>query len=158
MTEALYNAAGLGLPIVMTVANRAIRAPINIWTTTRIRCRSATPGGSSCTLRQAEHLVIRRCPQDRPAATGRGSAPVDFRRGVQGLDESTALFEGRRCMSCGSCFACDNCYGVCSDNAVIKLDPHGLLRYEVDSDFCKGCGLCAQECPCGAIEMVPETI
>ncbi len=31
MTEALYNAAGLGLPIVMTVANRAIGAPINIW-------------------------------------------------------------------------------------------------------------------------------
>ena len=31
MTEALYNAAGLGLPIVMTIANRAIGAPINIW-------------------------------------------------------------------------------------------------------------------------------
>lgn len=31
MTEAIYNAAGLGLPIVMTVANRAIGAPINIW-------------------------------------------------------------------------------------------------------------------------------
>jgi pyruvate ferredoxin oxidoreductase alpha subunit len=31
MTEPLYNAAGLGLPIVMTVANRAIGAPINIW-------------------------------------------------------------------------------------------------------------------------------
>ena len=31
MVEAIYNAAGLGLPIVMTVANRAIGAPINIW-------------------------------------------------------------------------------------------------------------------------------
>ena len=31
MTEAVYNASGLGLPIVMTVANRAIGAPINIW-------------------------------------------------------------------------------------------------------------------------------
>jgi pyruvate ferredoxin oxidoreductase alpha subunit len=31
MTEALYNASGLGLPMVMTVANRAIGAPINIW-------------------------------------------------------------------------------------------------------------------------------
>ncbi len=31
MTEALYNASGLGLPIVMTLANRAIGAPINIW-------------------------------------------------------------------------------------------------------------------------------
>jgi pyruvate ferredoxin oxidoreductase alpha subunit len=31
MVEAIYNASGLGLPIVMTVANRAIGAPINIW-------------------------------------------------------------------------------------------------------------------------------
>jgi 2-oxoacid:acceptor oxidoreductase delta subunit (pyruvate/2-ketoisovalerate family) len=77
---------------------------------------------------------------------------------VLGLDESTALFEARRCMSCGSCFACDNCYGVCPDNAVIKLDPTGSYAYEIDYDFCKGCGICAQECPCGAIEMEPETI
>jgi pyruvate ferredoxin oxidoreductase alpha subunit len=31
MSEAVYNAAGLGLPVVMTVANRALGAPINIW-------------------------------------------------------------------------------------------------------------------------------
>jgi 2-oxoacid:acceptor oxidoreductase delta subunit (pyruvate/2-ketoisovalerate family) len=70
-----------------------------------------------------------------------------------GLDESTALFEARRCMSCGNCFGCDNCYGVCPDNAIIKL---GDGQYEVDYDYCKGCGLCAAECPCGAIEMRPE--
>jgi NADPH-dependent glutamate synthase beta subunit-like oxidoreductase len=77
---------------------------------------------------------------------------------VGGLDPSNALFEARRCMSCGTCFACDNCYGVCPDNAIIKLDPAGSYAYEVDYDFCKGCGLCAQECPCGAIQMEPETI
>ena len=75
-----------------------------------------------------------------------------------GLDESTALFEARRCLSCGSCFACDNCYGVCPDNAVIKLDPPGPYRYEIDLDYCKGCGICAAECPAGAIEMVPENM
>ncbi|MGZ5420330.1 MAG: 4Fe-4S dicluster domain-containing protein, partial [Solirubrobacterales bacterium] len=63
----------------------------------------------------------------------------------------------RRCMSCGTCFSCDNCYGVCPDNAVIKLGEPGEL-YEIDLDFCKGCGLCVAECPSGAIEMVPETI
>jgi NADPH-dependent glutamate synthase beta subunit-like oxidoreductase len=77
---------------------------------------------------------------------------------VLGLDEANALFEARRCMSCGSCFACDNCYGVCPDNAVIKLDPGGSYAYEIDYDYCKGCGMCAAECPCGAIEIVPETI
>ncbi|HEY7484900.1 MAG TPA: NAD(P)-binding protein [Streptosporangiaceae bacterium] len=71
-----------------------------------------------------------------------------------GLDESTALFEARRCLSCGNCFECDNCFGVCPDNAVIKLGPGS--RYEIDYDFCKGCGLCVAECPSGAIEMVPD--
>jgi 2-oxoacid:acceptor oxidoreductase delta subunit (pyruvate/2-ketoisovalerate family) len=73
---------------------------------------------------------------------------------VQGLDEDTALFEARRCLSCGNCFECDNCYGMCPDNAVIKLGAGG--RYQIDLDYCKGCGICAAECPCGAITMVPE--
>jgi NADPH-dependent glutamate synthase beta subunit-like oxidoreductase len=73
---------------------------------------------------------------------------------VGGLDESTALFEARRCMSCGNCFECDNCYGVCPDNAVVKLGPG--KRYQIDLDYCKGCGICAAECPCGAIVMEPE--
>jgi 2-oxoacid:acceptor oxidoreductase delta subunit (pyruvate/2-ketoisovalerate family) len=74
---------------------------------------------------------------------------------VGGLDSSTALFEARRCLSCGNCFECDNCFGVCPDNAVIKLGPG--QRYQIDLDYCKGCGICAAECPCGAIEMVPES-
>ncbi|UBI02991.1 NAD(P)-binding protein [Corynebacterium freneyi] len=74
---------------------------------------------------------------------------------VQGLDEDSALFEARRCMSCGNCFGCDNCFGVCPDNAVIKFEPG---RYEFKYDYCKGCGVCAEECPCGAISMVPEEI
>ncbi len=79
-----------------------------------------------------------------------------FEEVVFGLDESNALFEARRCMSCGNCFECDNCYGVCPDNAVSKLGPG--KRYEFNYDYCKGCGICVAECPCGAIEMVPELI
>ena len=75
---------------------------------------------------------------------------------VGSLDESNALYEARRCLSCGNCFECDNCYGVCPDNAVIKLGPG--KRFEFNYDYCKGCGLCAAECPCGAIKMVPEKI
>jgi NADPH-dependent glutamate synthase beta subunit-like oxidoreductase len=73
---------------------------------------------------------------------------------VAGLDETNALFEARRCLSCGNCFECDNCYGVCPDNAVIKLGPG--KRFEFNLDYCKGCGVCESECPCGAIQMVPE--
>jgi len=79
-----------------------------------------------------------------------------FEEVTQGLDESTALYEARRCLSCGNCFECDNCYGVCPDNAVVKLGPGKRFRFNYD--YCKGCGLCAAECPCGAIRIVPEEI
>lgn len=73
-----------------------------------------------------------------------------------GLTQENALFEARRCMSCGNCFECDNCYGVCPDNAVIKLGPGKKFRFKYE--YCKGCGICANECPCGAIDMVKEEI
>ncbi len=79
-----------------------------------------------------------------------------FEEVVGSFDESTAQFEARRCLSCGNCFECDNCYGVCPDNAVIKLGPG--RRYQFNYDYCKGCGLCVAECPCGAIRTVPEEI
>jgi 2-oxoacid:acceptor oxidoreductase delta subunit (pyruvate/2-ketoisovalerate family) len=73
-----------------------------------------------------------------------------------GLTQDNALFEARRCLSCGNCFECDNCYGVCPDNAVIKLGPGNGFAFNYD--YCKGCGVCAAECPCGAIDMVPEEV
>jgi NADPH-dependent glutamate synthase beta subunit-like oxidoreductase len=75
---------------------------------------------------------------------------------VHGLDEETALFEARRCLSCGSCMSCDNCFAMCPDNAVIKLGGPG--EYAIDLDYCKGCGLCVQECPAGAIALVAEEV
>jgi NADPH-dependent glutamate synthase beta subunit-like oxidoreductase len=79
-----------------------------------------------------------------------------FEEVLGGLDESNALFEARRCLSCGNCFECDNCYGVCPDNAVIKLGPG--KRFEFNYDYCKGCGMCVTECPCGAIKIEAEEI
>ncbi|MDA8295101.1 MAG: NAD(P)-binding protein [Actinomycetota bacterium] len=84
-----------------------------------------------------------------------------FAEVVGGLNEDTALFEARRCLSCGNCFECDNCFGVCPDNAVVKLTDRetqaaGGRRYAFNYDYCKGCGICVEECPCGAIDLVPE--
>ena len=47
---------------------------------------------------------------------------------------------------------------TCPGNAVIKLDPTRSHAYEIDHDYCKGWGLCAQECPCGPIETEREQI
>ena len=71
-----------------------------------------------------------------------------------GLDEAHALLEARRCLSCGHCFECDNCYGMCPDNAIVKLGAG--CGFRIDLDYCKGCGICANECPSGAIAMSDE--
>ncbi|MBE6447373.1 MAG: glutamate synthase [Alphaproteobacteria bacterium] len=63
------------------------------------------------------------------------------------------IFEASRCFSCGNCFHCDNCYSYCPDNAIIKHEDGSL---EINYDYCKGCGICATECPCGAIKMVAD--
>ena len=118
--------------------------------------------GTRCELRQAQHLVLRGRAQGTAARLEAARRRSTFDEVVGGLDESNALYEARRCMSCGNCFSCDNCFGVCPDNAVLKLgeaaENANVNGYAIDLDFCKGCGLCVAECPCGAIEMVPEEI
>ncbi len=72
-----------------------------------------------------------------------------FKEVVNGLAEHDAVDEAGRCLSCGVCFECDNCWHFCPDAAIIKKED----GYAVDYDYCKGCGICAQECPCGHIDM-----
>lgn len=66
------------------------------------------------------------------------------------LDEATA--ESLRCMSCGKCFDCGTCWSFCQDNAIIKPLVKGQ-PYKVKMDYCIGCKKCAENCPCGYIEM-----
>jgi formate dehydrogenase beta subunit len=74
------------------------------------------------------------------------------------LDPNQARREADRCLSCGSCFACDNCWTLCPDSAVLKLTERAAdgSNYVFDYDYCKGCGLCVHECPCGCIAMEDE--
>lgn len=67
-----------------------------------------------------------------------------------------ALREAGRCMSCGTCVECDNCFIFCSDMAVQKA-PDLAEHYRILEQFCKGCGLCAAECPRGCIVMKQES-
>jgi Pyruvate/2-oxoacid:ferredoxin oxidoreductase delta subunit len=72
-----------------------------------------------------------------------------FKEIVQSYTSEEAMSEANRCLSCGECNGCDNCYRYCPDMAVIKQDG----KYEVNLDFCKGCLVCFQECPRHAIEV-----
>jgi NADPH-dependent glutamate synthase beta subunit-like oxidoreductase len=101
----------------------------------------------------------RRQPEREPA--GRIS---DFTEVVGGLREDQATYEAGRCLSCGNCFECDGCFGSCPEDAIIKIRPsrpagheHGTdYAYVFDYDRCTGCGICYEQCPVHAIEMIPE--
>ena len=68
------------------------------------------------------------------------------------LTEEQAVKEAMRCMSCGSCFDCGTCWSYCQDSAIIKPLQAGE-PYKFKLEFCKGCDKCAEQCPCGFIEM-----
>jgi NADPH-dependent glutamate synthase beta subunit-like oxidoreductase len=71
-----------------------------------------------------------------------------------GLTAAEARHEAQRCLSCGTCFECDNCFAACPEEAISKLGPtHG---YDIDMALCTGCAVCVEQCPCHAMEMVPE--
>ncbi len=64
------------------------------------------------------------------------------------------------------CVRCRLCWIYCPDTAILEVEePYTnskgrtfKLTYKVDYDRCKGCGICAEECPVDAIEMVPEEV
>jgi len=92
---------------------------------------------------------------------------TSFDEVVDGLQRPDVLYEARRCLSCGNCFECDGCYGSCPDEAVIKRSDEQVVRleneqgehrrYEFDYQLCSGCAVCFEQCPCHAIQMIPET-
>ncbi|HYL82321.1 MAG TPA: FAD-dependent oxidoreductase [Candidatus Acidoferrum sp.] len=69
-----------------------------------------------------------------------------------GWSSDQAVTETKRCLSCGLCFACDTCWKYCQEQAVLKPASKGQ-PYRFKLDFCQGCKKCAEECPCGYIEM-----
>ena len=116
-------------------------------------------------------------PDDRPELPATGLNPVyyetkakavapklavaerSFDAEIEGdIGRTAAMAEAQRCLSCGNCLACDNCWTFCPDNAVIKTQELATdgSHYLFDLDYCKGCGLCAHECPTGYIQMQPE--
>jgi len=95
---------------------------------------------------------------DHPRRTQPELAPEarlgGFEEVVGGLSPDEAVFEARRCLSCGNCIECDGCLGACPEDAVIKLGPG--LRYRYDYDRCTGCRACFEQCPVHSIEMIPD--
>jgi len=69
----------------------------------------------------------------------------------KGLSEADAFEEASRCMSCGMCMDCENCWMYCTNNCFVRL-PKGE-HYKVKLEVCNGCKKCGEECPCGYIDL-----
>jgi NADPH-dependent glutamate synthase beta subunit-like oxidoreductase len=125
---------------------------IDAWLANRRYARpSRPPLAEASLLRPWFETDAPQSRQERLAGIERADG---FEEVMAGLSDDQALFEARRCLSCGNCFECDGCFGACPEDAVIKLGPG--RRYRFDYDRCTGCAVCYEQCPCYAIEMTPE--
>lgn len=77
---------------------------------------------------------------------------LDFSEITETISEKDAVYEAGRCISCGVCNFCDTCMTFCPDFCIHRTQD----GYEVDLDYCKGCGICAQECPRDVIDLIQE--
>jgi NADPH-dependent glutamate synthase beta subunit-like oxidoreductase/Pyruvate/2-oxoacid:ferredoxin oxidoreductase delta subunit len=72
-----------------------------------------------------------------------------------GITADQALAEVARCFSCGKCYGCEKCWMYCQSNCFTKVsDPVQGHFYKIKLDVCDGCKKCAEECPCGFLDMV----
>jgi NADPH-dependent glutamate synthase beta subunit-like oxidoreductase len=77
-----------------------------------------------------------------------------FRETKKKISEAQAQLEANRCFSCGHCLKCDNCFYFCPDMAVAK--DLTTEEYSIQAQYCKGCGLCVEECPRGVLALKEE--
>jgi NADPH-dependent glutamate synthase beta subunit-like oxidoreductase/Pyruvate/2-oxoacid:ferredoxin oxidoreductase delta subunit len=71
-----------------------------------------------------------------------------------GVPPELAVEETLRCFSCGLCFGCENCWMYCQSNCFKKIKEISPGHYfDVDLATCDGCKKCAEECPCGYLDL-----
>jgi NADPH-dependent glutamate synthase beta subunit-like oxidoreductase len=94
---------------------------------------------------QAERIPVHEAKADERV----GSMTMEV---VTTMTQEEAIAEAKRCMSCGLCFDCGTCWSFCQDSAIVKPLRPGE-PYKAKLELCIGCKKCAENCPCGFIEM-----
>lgn len=77
-------------------------------------------------------------------------------RPAKGSAGKTGLWRTERpVIDQSKCLKCLMCWLYCPEAAVIRGEDDSV---EVDYEYCKGCGICANECPVKCIAMIPEVV
>lgn len=142
-----------GLRTAAVAVGHGKKAARNIDAYLRGQIYTAAPKHDIATFERMNPRGFEHASRIAQAALDASLRVAAFEEVFAGLEEPDAAFEASRCLSCGNCRECDNCYEICPGDAVRKLGPGQRFKFEYVN--CDGCGLCAEECSCGAIEMHP---
>jgi len=75
------------------------------------------------------------------------------------LTAEEAAFEASRCLSCGLCIGCDQCWMYCNAGGFVRLNKVDTGTYfAFVSDICEGCGKCIEVCPTGFLSPAPPAV
>ncbi|MBW1801369.1 MAG: hypothetical protein JRJ85_11660 [Deltaproteobacteria bacterium] len=94
-----------------------------------------------------EHRPKMILPRLEPEQRKEGFERIDL-----SLSEAEGITEAGRCFYCGVCTGCDRCFLYCPELCIAPPEE-GLSTYRADSEFCKGCAVCAAVCTRGVMGM-----
>lgn len=121
------------------------------------RCRGADTTGDDAEQRdvvEPEDINTNHFQKVARHADTRSEYVLPFTETNVGLSHVAAMDEAARCFECGACNSCELCLIYCADAAIVRGTDGA--RFDILLDYCKGCGVCAAECPRGAIVMTRE--
>ena len=117
------------------------------------------PQGDPATMLEHTATSLEYIRQD-----GEQSEMIDYSRmTLEYFDPRVKAFESlercaEECSSCGSCRDCGLCEAICPRSAISRNDlGNGAFEWVSDPKRCIGCGFCADTCPCGIWNLVPNT-
>ena len=129
------------------------------------RLRGQSPPASPVTARPPaeSNALLKDYYKSQPAAHRGHLTPVErlsapMAEVASGLGQQEFLAEASRCLSCGSCFGCQQCAMYCTSGGFTKVDEiRPGMYYSLSLDQCEECGKCVSVCPCGYLEVTPDS-
>ena len=93
----------------------------------------------------------RRCRSRRPEAEWLSQPELEIE---QTMSSEQAFQEAARCMSCGLCFDCRQCFMYCNAGGFSRIkEPEPGHYFALDLEACEGCSKCIEVCPCGYLDV-----